>query len=69
MEINKHGILVTDKKTLKKCLFSSLKDFVQHNPEYSINTIYNYTSRKKVAFEDDKIILENIPYFKKKINE
>lgn len=69
MEINKNAILMTDKKTFKKSLFTSLKDFVHHNPEYSINTLYNYTSRKKVAFEDDKIILEKIPYFKKKVNE
>ena len=66
MEINKNSILVIDKKTLKKCLFTSLKDFVQHNPKYSINTLYNYTSRKKIAFEDDRIILEKIPYFKNK---
>jgi hypothetical protein len=60
--------LVINKQTLKKSLFTSLKDFVQHNPEYSINTLYNYTSRKKTAFEDDKIILEKIPYFKAKKN-
>lgn len=64
--INKHAILVIDKKTQKKTLFTSLKHFIDKNPEYRINTLYNYTSRKKVAFEDQNIILEKIPYFKNK---
>ena len=65
-DINKFAILVTDKKTGQKTLFSSLKVFVENNPGYSVNTIYNYTSRKKAPFEDDSIILEKIPYFNPK---
>jgi len=63
-EINRHAILVTDKATGNQVLFTSIRMFVQANPTYSEHTIYNYTSRKKKPFEDDKIILEKIPFFK-----
>lgn len=63
-EINKFALLVTTKQTQDKVLYSSLKVFCENNPQYSINTIYNYTSRKKTPFEDDLIMIEKIPYFK-----
>lgn len=63
--INKHAILISFKKTGQKVLFSSVKQFCEHYPEYSRQTIYNYTGRKKQAFEDNNIIVEKIPYFKK----
>jgi hypothetical protein len=62
--INKHAILVIFKETGEKYLFSSIKKFVEVRPEYSEFTLYNYTSRKKTAYEDQYIRLEKIPYFK-----
>jgi hypothetical protein len=61
-EINKFAILVIFKDGSEKKLFSSLKVFVEKYPQYSIDTIYNYTSRKKKPFEDDKIILEKVAF-------
>lgn len=62
--INKNALLMTDKKTGKKVLYTSVKSFVDAWPQYSMATIYNYTSRKKKQFEDDSIILEKIPFAK-----
>jgi len=60
--INKSAILVTFKETGRKALFSSLKVFVEKHPAYKIDTLYNYTSRKKKPYEDAVIELEKIPY-------
>lgn len=65
--INKHGILVIFKKTNQKFLFSSIKKFVDIHPQWPKSTLYNYTSRKKIPYEDGNIILEKIPFFRNDI--
>lgn len=61
-EINKHAILVFYKSNGVKVLFSSIKLFVRKYPQYKIDTLYNWTSRKKKPFEDSFVIVEKVPY-------
>ncbi len=39
-------------------LFSNLKNFCAHDPRYSYNTLNNYLSKQKVAFENETIHVE-----------
>lgn len=55
-------LIVTRKDSGKKEAYSSVRRFVQSNPAYKLNTMYNYTSRYHKPFEDDAIILEKINF-------
>lgn len=39
-------------------VFSSLKNFCQSYIEYNYNTLSNYLSKRKIAFENDKVRIE-----------
>lgn len=59
-----HTILVSWKneqgEIAKKETYTSLKCFVEYHNEYSEHTINNSISRKKVPFEDKRVILEKL---------
>lgn len=61
-DINKFAILMTDKTTGKKVLFSSVKKFcdVLLVPRA---TVYNWTSRKGAPYETKYYIIEKIPFY------
>lgn len=42
-------------------VFSSLKNFCDSHPSYSYNTLNNYLSKKKTAYENGEIRLERKP--------
>jgi len=55
--------VVFRKETKKLEVYTSIKGFIEHNPGYEkdLNYIHNVTSRKKLDFEDDRIILSRCP--------
>lgn len=56
-------ILVHWKKLAENTLevFSSLKNFCDNHPAYNYNTLNNYLSKKKTAYENEEIRLERKP--------
>ena len=42
-------------------VFSSLKNFCDSHPGYSYNTLNNYLSKKKIAYENEEVRLERKP--------
>lgn len=54
-------ILVQWKHSQIKECFTSLKVFVRKFTRFNYHTIDSYIGRKKVAYEDEEVILERLP--------
>ncbi|RZK50666.1 MAG: hypothetical protein EOO99_00380 [Pedobacter sp.] len=46
-------------------IYSNLKNFCSAYPEYNYNTLNNYLSKKKIAYEDNFVKIERKPIFSK----
>lgn len=46
-------------------VFSSLKGFLEYNPQYNINTLNNYISRKKIPYKTDELTLVRTKFIKR----
>lgn len=53
-------ILVQWKETGIKDGYTSLKVFISHHPGFNYHTIDSYIGRRKVPYDDEKIILERL---------
>jgi hypothetical protein len=62
-ENSRRVVVVRWKKLAENTLevFTSLKNFCDSHPAYSYNTLNNYLSKKKIAFENEEIRIERKP--------
>lgn len=58
-------IVVVWKETGLMEVYSSLAGFAERNKGFKINTINNYISRRKVAYEDDKVIIHRCRFIER----
>jgi hypothetical protein len=50
-------------------IYSSLKNFCSAVPRYNYNTLSNYLSKKKIAYEDQQIRIERQPVITTPVNK
>ena len=47
-------------------VYGSTVSFQEHNPQYNIETLKYWITRKKLPFEDDKVIVRKVKYVERK---
>lgn len=58
----KNAILVYWKGKKAHQIYSSLAGFMERNNGYSLNKLVYHLTRKRIAYEDDRVIIRRVEY-------